>query len=160
MVTPLNRIIRDRIAADAAILALLPGGVHDRLIRRNVSSGPVPTPGSTPEAFDPITGELRLCCAVMNGPDGDDPNPRAPPSAHRVLPTCWFHVPDRPDARNQFEQVWELCRALFDRTVLTDGFGRPLEVHVAGRLGIADDPDFAGAVIDTLRLRATGLWRT
>lgn len=116
--------VRDTLAADGTLMALLPGGIHTGVgeISRQ----------KTPAAFDPATGELLPCGLVANTNDAVD----GPVGiAARMLVSVWLYhrtsdaVLDEAAARARallhravlpgtYETRWVFATPSFDETAL------------------------------------------
>jgi hypothetical protein len=150
--------IADRLRSDAALMALLPGGVWTRRIRKNDGPPESPTPGSTPEAFD-HAGRIKRCVAVLPG-TGAVENPLGPHGAFYAFPEIWLRCLPHESEKQKLEEaalrIIEIIRA--SGRVSAPG-GTAATLTVVARMMPDDDPDLPPAVVDMIRVQADGVWR-
>lgn len=148
MATALDRI-HTRLTGEAALTAILTGGIYKRELKR---SGP----GSTPDAFGP-EGQPRPAAVVVDR--GDITDTLGPDAAFFGAPEVWFYAGAYDNGRATIEAAWELAFGLLHRWRFPTVNGTAVEARVVGRLGVRDDPAMDGRLLDTMRLQTAGLWR-
>lgn len=145
------------LRADAELMALLPGRVWTRRIRRN-DNGPElpPTPGSTPEAFDEA-GRIRRCASVLNEQASTDP--LGPTGAYSAFPEIWLRCLPHEREKALMEQAARRVIRLLEGAHVAGPAGEGILLGVVGRMMPDDDPILTPAVVDMIRVQATGVWR-
>lgn len=149
--------IAELLRADDDLMALLPGRVWTRRIKRN-DNGPAlpPTPGSTPEAFD-SAGRILRCASVLNEMASADP--LGPGGAYNAFPEIWLRCLPHETEKVRLDQAARRIIALIDGAIVTGPSGEGVILAVAGRMMPDDDPFITPAVVDMIRVQATSVWR-
>lgn len=150
--TPLSRIL-DRLTADSALSAMLPGGVWTQELARK---GPYATPAAFMATADQAP---RPALVLIDGGEVDAIGMRGAVMGYVDL---WFYAPKdaagtaKTTLANAYEQVKGL---LFGwQFPMPNGTGGAVD-YVGDRLGPRDDPAEFGRMFDKATARYTGLWR-
>lgn len=154
----LSQTIKDKVEADAGIMAILTGGVWTRPIVRDQSPDPNdPTRGSTPDAFETIQPyRIKPCLSIAEGTQ--DKNSSGVPGAMFGFPTLWLRSQPKDTEKAKLEDVFLRLKRLFDAKPLPMPSGAGCIVSMAGRMGPIDDPVISGAVVMMVRLQIDGIW--
>lgn len=145
------------LRADATLMALLPGLVWTRRIRRNDNPPELPpTPGATPEAFD-SAGRVLRCASVLNEMASVDPT--GPGGAYHAFPEVWLRCLPHETEKQKLEEAARRIITLLDGATIPGPAGEGVILGVAGRMMPDDDPLITPAVVDMIRVQATSVWR-
>lgn len=145
------------LRADAELMALLPGMVWTRRIKRNDNGADLPpTPGSTPEAFD-AAGRIRPCASILNEMASSDPI--GPAGAYHAFPEVWLRCLPHESEKLKLDAAARRIIALLDGARVAGPAGEGVILGVAGRMMPDDDPLITPAVVDMIRVQATSVWR-
>lgn len=144
------------LRSDATLMALLPGEVWTRKIRRNDNPPEIgPTPGSTPEAFD-SAGRIRRCVSILNGDEAS--NPLGPDGAYYGFPEVWLRCLPHESEKAKLHEAEERIIMRLKGAVLAGMAGEGLCLRVAGRMGLDDDPVITPAVVSMIRVQVDSMW--
>lgn len=153
----IQSVIIAKLTADATLMASLTGGVWNRKPKRNVSTSDVPTPGSTPGAFNEA-GYLLPCAYVIN--PGEQEAPGGPLNGMWVFPQIWLRCLPRQGDKDKLDAAYQRIFDLLHMRNIAMPAGTGCELRVIGRLGQTDDEvEMKDTVVDWIRLQGSGLWR-
>lgn len=146
------KLLRD----DTELMALLPGGVWTRKIKKNDGPAEAPAAGSTPEAFDGA-GRIKRCAAVLNGLAPEDP--LGPAGAFYAFPEIWIRCLPHESDKQRLEAAAVRIITLMQGAIVPMPGGAAAVLRVSARMMPDDDPDLPPAVVDMIRVQANSLWR-
>lgn len=114
---------------------------------------------ATPEAYD-IDGRLRPVSLVITD-NGDLPDQTDDARAYGLV-TVWIHGPDSEAVQELIEAVIgpRIARVLTDPDRIWIGYdGTGVQLTVADRYGVREDPGHTDAIMDYMRVSTVKLWR-
>lgn len=126
--------ILTHLAADAALAALLPGGLYDAAAVGRIGRQ------RTPGAFD-ANRELRAC-ALLRLP-ADSPGPIRPVT--RAEATIYLYAPATLDGRAAVEGARHRLRALLHRVRVAPAAGQSWALQWTGDVADLEEPDLDAA---------------
>ena len=148
--------IAELLRSDAELMALLPGGVWTRKIRKNDGPADTPAPGSTPDAFD-HAGRIKRCASVLNGLAPEDP--LGPVGAFYAFPEIWLRCLPHESEKQRMDEAALRIIALIQGAIVPVPGGAAAVLRTAARMMPDDDPDLPPAVVDMIRVQANSVWR-
>lgn len=132
------------LKADAALVALLPGGLYDRDLKRT-------GPGATAAAYAPAPPYQPRPAAVVTD-DGDDAAPFGISGGLLGFVSLWCYAPTTATGRAAIADAIERARELLVGWAFATPQGSGARIEQAGqRIGVRDDPVDDQRCVDRLR---------
>ncbi|MGN6033530.1 MAG: hypothetical protein ACTHQE_17895 [Thermomicrobiales bacterium] len=155
-ITSISDAIRQHLEAQLPIMALLPGGIWTRPIRRNDNpDGSPPVPGSTPGAFDGA-GRIKACASIEPGIGNFNP---AQNRAYWAFPEVHLRCLPHESEKAKLEDVRRLIIAAIEGQMIRGPSGEALHLRVSGHIGPDDDPIIQPAVVTTVTVQIDSIWK-
>lgn len=141
--------LQQDLLADPALAVHVEERIYDRPLKKAGFR-------STPEAFDPETGMVRLSLVVVD--DGVIGEPFRDDAGIATV-TVWIHGPGTTAARETMDgPIYDQVVSLLEGDYVGPN-GTGVEISVGDRFGIHEDPSIENALVDYIRFTIARLWR-